>query len=77
MHVAFLGRVTEGPLPQNKGTMTSAVPFIPTCNYNFFFSCTMDQCIPRSFCPLNWQMFTYLSLGIQMKDRECRRLEPK
>lgn len=71
---------------QNKGPMRSVVPMqaarqapllhlsiIHTCNCTFFFfNCTRDCSISRSFCPLNWQMFTYLSLGIQMKDGGMR-----
>lgn len=79
--MTLLGKVTEGTL-QNKGPMKMyVVPIqaakqalllhlsIPTCNSNFFF-CTRDQFITRNFCPLNWPMFIYLSVGIQMKDRE-------
>lgn len=81
MLVTLLGRVTEGTL-QNKEPMKNVCsrkqtakqapllhPSIPKCNSNFFF-CTRGQFITRNFCPLNWPVFTYLSVGIQMKDRE-------
>lgn len=71
----FLGRVTEGYFAE-QGTHEKAAQAAPaaspsphvTATFSFFV-CTKDHFITRSFCPLNWQMFTYLSLGIQMKGR--------